>query len=601
MSNNRGSSDTNFTNVVFDEIKNRLLTRAKTYYPKTYKDFNSSSFGSMVIDLVSLMSEQLHFYANYVQNDNFTNTCRTFTSLEKKAMENGVQLNNAITSTGMVKFYTAIPADATLGTIDAAYAHRILKGAVVTTPSGGRFTTTQDVVVDINKENIIGTTFSQDGSRITYYVYESEAPVISGEERTISVDIGTYRKFLKVEVRDFTVSEIISVTDLNNNEYYEVNALSTEDILVASSNRTEADPQTPSNMIKLPVPRRFTVEHENGRTFLVFGQGSEKNLKVKQVADPSEVALKMTGKNYISDDIQVVDPANFLKTGKFGVAPQNTTLNITYRSNTTDNSNARANSINEILSAEVVFENENALDQDKIDFIRQNMSVTNIEPINGTLRFESTEEISQVLKASLGSQNRAVTLQDYVAASYSMPSKFGSLKRVAINRDSSSLKRNLNMFVIAQDGKGNLQKASTALKKNLKTWLNSVRMVTDTIDIFDAKIINLGLEIDVVVSQKSNFATAMSEIRSKLFEDLTLKKSEIGQAFSIGDVEKILSSMPFVVRFNSVKVVAKSGQGYSDIRYDIASNVSPDGGLIYVPEDSIWELKNPTDIIGKVQ
>ena len=601
MSNKRGSSDTDFTNVTFDDIKSRLLARAKTYHPKTYKDFNDSSFGSLMVDLVALMSEQLNFYANYVANENFTNTARTYTSLEKKAMENGIQLNNSITSTGMVKFYTAIPADSTLGTIDESYTHRILKGAVVTTPAGGRFTTTEDVLVDPNKENIVGTTFSEDGARITYYVYESEAPVISGEDRTISVDVGTYQKFLKIEVRDFTVSEILKVTDLNNNEYYEVGALSTEEILVASLNRSEVDPVTPSNLVKLPVPRRFTVEHEGGRTFLVFGQGSQGDLMVKKVADPSEVAVKKTAKNYISNDIQVVNPANFLETGKFGIAPQNTTLNITYRSNTTENSNAPVNSITTISSAEIVFENENALDQAKVNFIRQNASVTNSEPINGTLSFESTQEISQILKASLGAQSRAVTLQDYVAASYAMPSKFGSLKRVAIMRDTTSLKRNLNMYVIAQDKKGNLQQASTALKKNLKTWLNSVRMVTDTIDIFDAKIINLGLEVDVVVSEKSNFATAMSEIRSKLFEDLTLTKSEIGQAFSIGDVEKILSSMSSIVRFNSIKVVAKSGEGYSDIRYDIASNISPDGGLIYIPEDSIWELKNSTDITGKVQ
>jgi hypothetical protein len=157
------------------------------------------------------------------------------------------------------------------------------------------------------------------------------------------------------------------------------------------------------------------------------------------------------------------------------------------------------------------------------------------------------------------------------------------------------------MFVISQDKDGNLQTASTSLKNNLKNWLNSVRMITDTIDIFDAKIINLGLEIDVVVTEKTNFATALSEIRQKLFEDLTLTKSEIGQSFSIGEVEKVLSTIPFIVRFNSIKVVSKSGAGYSDIRYNILENTSPDGGIIYIPNDSIWELKNATDITGKLQ
>ena len=62
-----------------------------------------------------------------------------------------------------------------------------------------------------------------------------------------------------------------------------------------------------------------------------------------------------------------------------------------------------------------------------------------------------------------------------------------------------------------------------------------------------------------------------------------------------------MSAIPSVVRFNSIKVVSKSGTGYSDIRYNIPSNLSPDGGLIYIPGDCIWEIKNSTDIIGKVQ
>ena len=599
MSNKRGQTDTNFTNVTFDEIKEKLVQRAKTYYPDTYKDFNASSFGSLMFDLVAMVSEQLNFYAQYVANENYVESSRQYSSLERRGRENGIQINNAITSTGIVKFYTAIPADTTLGTIEASYSHRILKGAVVTTPSGGRFTTTKDVVVDLNTDNIIGTTFSDDDSRITYYVYESEAPVVSGEERTISVNLGTYQKFLKVEIRDFTISEVLSVEDLNGNQYYEVDNLCQNVIYLPLSDRSAGGLNPTSRMVPLPVPRRFTVEHEDGRTFLVFGFGSEENLKVKNVADPSDIALKQTAKAYVSDT--VFDPSKLMTTDKFGVSPQNTTLNITYRSNTTENSNASVDAINSISSAEMIFDEENSLDAEKVNFIRRTATVRNLEPINGTLSFSTTQEVSQILKSSMGSQGRAVTLQDYVSAAYAMPSKFGSVKRALIVRDTNDLKRNLNMFVISQDGQGNLQQASTSLKNNLKTWLNSVRMVTDTIDIFDAKIINLGLELDVVISQGTNFATVLSEIRKKLFEDLTLTKSEIGQSFSIGEVEKILSAIPYIVRFNSVKVVSKSGVGYSDIRYDIASNVSPDGGLIYIPEDSIWELKNVTDITGKVQ
>ena len=50
----------------------------------------------------------------------------------------------------------------------------------------------------------------------------------------------------------------------------------------------------------------------------------------------------------------------------------------------------------------------------------------------------------------------------------------------------------------------------------------------------------------------------------------------------------------------SVKVKNKIGTDYSDTRHNIAANVSPDGKLIYVPADFIWEIKNAKDIVGKV-
>ena len=56
-----------------------------------------------------------------------------------------------------------------------------------------------------------------------------------------------------------------------------------------------------------------------------------------------------------------------------------------------------------------------------------------------------------------------------------------------------------------------------------------------------------------------------------------------------------------VSRVNSVKMTSKSGLNYSDIRYDVQANTSPDGGLIYIPENSIWEIKNASDIIGKIK
>ena len=209
--------------------------------------------------------------------------------------------------------------------------------------------------------------------------------------------------------------------------------------------------------------------------------------------------------------------------------------------------------------------------------------------------------MAETIKHARGFRGRAVTLHDYISACYAMPSKFGSVRRAAIYRDKNDLKRNLNLYIISQDQDSKLQKPSPALRSNLKKWLNSVRMVSDTIDIFSAEILNLGIFFDVSLNLKSDQVTAMSEIREKLFYEMNLSTPDIGEGFSLGDVEAILNSMSIVNRVNSVKISNKHGATHSEIRYSIDSNMSPDGGLLHIPENFIWEIKNESDITGKIQ
>ena len=40
---------------------------------------------------------------------------------------------------------------------------------------------------------------------------------------------------------------------------------------------------------------------------------------------------------------------------------------------------------------------------------------------------------------------------------------------------------------------------------------------------------------------------------------------------------------------------------YSKIRYDIPSNISHDGSLIFITDNIIWEIKYESDVVGKIQ
>ncbi len=127
-------------------------------------------------------------------------------------------------------------------------------------------------------------------------------------------------------------------------------------------------------------------------------------------------------------------------------------------------------------------------------------------------------------------------------------------------------------------------------KENLKTWLLKNKMVNDTIDILDAKIINLSIEYHVVgrldvpksdILVDANNALALSYAR----------KADIGEPFFITDVYKILKDIDTIVDVTRVKITQNNGGNYSDVRFNVLENTSADGRYINIPLNCVYEIK----------
>ncbi len=601
--NNRELQNTEYLSVTFEEIKQKLIERAESHYPKTYKDFSKTSFGSLMFDLVAMVGEQLNFYAQFVANEGFAEYARTGIGLQSAARQNGVSLQNSAPQ-GMVRVSFPLVVSEDQVSVEESCIYTFQKGALLT-GEGNQIVMTQQTVridpkvdlMDAARAQPITTEFSPDGSRPLIYYVQKDIPAIAGELKRFVIDIGSNSGFLSIEVPDRTCTDIISILDSEGNEYYEVDNLSINTV-ETGINFVEADTlQQVEKMIDMPVPRRFQVVERGAAKFIEFGHGSEDTLKKKRLpASSSDLHLNKQGHAHVSS--REVSFERYLTNDKYGVAPTNTTLTVLYRSNDSDNSNISAGEITTIQSAEIIFEDEQALGVNNMQFIKNNISCNNQEPFNGVVRFQSTKEIALTCMAAAGAQSRAVTEKDIVSMCYVIPPQFGKVTKASVSRDSRGLRKMLNLYCISEDSNKNLQKASNLLKQNLKSWLGSVKMVTDRIDIFDAHVLNLGLYLDITLKDQSEVNSAMPRIREYLYDEITLTTPEIGQAFSIGEIERILGTMPLVQRVNKVQVSVKNGQGYSNTRFDIMPNTAPDGSAIYLPEDFIWEVKNPTDIIG---
>ncbi len=590
-----------YTSRDFESIKRSLVNYTKRYYSSTFKDFNEASFGALMLDLVSYIGDQLSFYVDYQANESFLDTALEFKNVVSLAKQMGYKPQGAATSTGDCSFYVLVPASTTTSGPDTDYVPILSAGAILSSDGGSVFTLIESVDFTNKNNEITVARVDPDTGVPTWFAIKAHGQVVSGEQGQISIAVRDYRRFLKLKVDVDNISEILSVTDSQGNEYFEVANLSQDVVMVPTIN-TGGERDTAQTIMKLrPVPRRYVVEYDDqGNTYLQFGYGSADNITGDVVADPADVVLDITGRQYVSDT--TFDPTNLIKSDKFGVVPTDTTLTIVYRANNSATVNAPVGAISEIAASELQFRDEQSLLATTVQTILNSMEVENEDPISGDTEDLLADEIRQRAYGTFAAQNRAVTKDDYINLAYRMPSRFGSIKRANIVKDPQSLNRALNMFVMSSDSEGNFIKSSETLKNNLKVWVDQYRMVSDSIDILDGKIVNYGIKFEIVADIDANRFTVLQQCVDKLRDDFLNVKGNFGESIFISDIYKHLNEVPGVTDTIKVEIVNKTGGPYSSLNYDMRENLSKDGRFINVPNDTVMEVLFPNqDIVGVVK
>jgi hypothetical protein len=588
-----------YTSRDFESIKKALVNHAKRYYPDTFKDFNEASFGALLLDSVSYIGDQLSFYLDYQTNESFLDSALERKNIERLSKQLGYRETGARSSTGTVAFFVLVPVGANGTTPDLDYFPVLKKNTEVISGNGTSFLLTEDVDFSADDNEIVIARQDAATGSPTFFAVKAFGNVVSGELRQELLEVDDYERFLQIKLEDRNISEITSMVDSEGNEYFEVPYLSQDVIFDQVPNYGADKTAVPFTLRSRPVPRRFTLMYEDGETTVQFGYGSEDNLTNDEIADPSNVVLDRFGKNYVVDDS--FDPTKLTKTDKFGVVPTNTVLTVVYRINNTDNVNAGANTVDSVLAPRLVFKNRESLDESKIDVMLESMECTNEEPILGDITTPDMDEVRVRAYDYFATQNRAVTIQDYIALAYRMPNRFGSIKRVSVVRDPDSLKRNLNMYVLSEDSDGRFTEATQKLKNNLKTWLTEYKMINDTIDILDGKIVNLEVKFEVIGAFDMNKYDVLRACLTKLKDKLKVPQG-LGEAFYITEITKHLNSVTGVIDVVSVEVDSKTGGIYSNFPFVIKNHLSPDGRIITPPENVVFEFYNlDSDITGVVK
>ena len=577
----------NYTSRDFDSIKSNLEEHAKLYYPENYKDFSENSFGSFVLDTVAYVGDMLSFYLDYQVNETFLETAIEYDNVRKLAANSGYNFNSRPPAYGMCAFYIRVPSN-TSGLGPAGnYLPIINRGTEVSTDNGVSFVLTENIDFSNPDNDIVASEFSETTGKATEYAVRALGQVKSVSLFRREIEIGGFERFKKILVGPSYINQIKSVIDSEGHEYYQVDHLSQDIVYVNTTNPNAIADGVPEIIKAKVVPRRFVLEQNNEGTYIQFGYGSEEENTTSDILEPSQVSLQLEGKNYFTD--QAFDPTKLLDTNTLGVAPSNTTLTVLYFANVDAAINVAEGELSNVSNLSMTFP-PNATRTDYVDSIRGSIEIANTNTISADTSNPSAEELRYRTYASKAAQMRAVTKNDYEAFCYLMPNSFGSIKRACIINDPSSSNRRLSLYVVSENSDKHLLETNSTTKQNLKQWLNKNKMLNDNIDMYSAKIINIGFDYEIIVHPTRDKVEVLNSVNIKLQSEFS-KKMYIGEPFYLTNVFNIINKVDGVVDTIKVKPILKSGNLYSSSIVGINDVKSKDGTFLKAPRNAIFEIK----------
>ena len=132
----------------------------------------------------------------------------------------------------------------------------------------------------------------------------------------------------------------------------------------------------------------------------------------------------------------------------------------------------------------------------------------------------------------------------------------------------------------------------------MKNWISQYKAMNDIVDIFDAKIVNFGVDYKVVLDTRFKDINILGRCNMALTEYFS-NQLYIGEPIYITRLYSILSKVEGVADVKTVRVRQRRGTNYSSTNINFDDALSADGTYIMTPKNAIMELKFPNrDIRG---
>jgi len=439
------SKEVKYLNKDFEGFRNDLIEFAKSYFPNTYTDFNESSPGMMFIEMAAYIGDVLSYYVDNQFKESILAYAEEKRTVYNIAQSLGYKPKVSYPATTVLDVFQTVPA---IGTGDSTrpnmnYALTVTNATKVKSETTGKTFRFMDNVNFKYSSSFDPTTvsiFETDSNVPTKYLLKKRVRAISGDVKEELVTFTSAVQYDKIVLGNPNVIEIISCIDSDGNNWYEVPFLAQDTIFDEVENTSANDSEltqfndTAPYLLKLrKTPRRFTTFiRDDNRTELRFGAGVSDNPDEEIVPNPDRVGSSLA--SGVSKLDTAFDPANFLNTRTYGLAPANTTLTIKYTVGGGIEDNVPANDIKNLN--DVTFDiDETNLVAATVQDAKDSVAVNNPDPAAGGRSGESLVEVKNNALAYFQAQSRAVTKEDYMIRALSLPQRFGNIAKVYIVQD----------------------------------------------------------------------------------------------------------------------------------------------------------------------
>ena len=481
----------------FLSLRNSIIEYVKAVYPLDYQNFSETDLGIMLVEVVAYMGSVLSLKADMLANESFLATARNTSNVQKLLELVGVRMRGPLAAAANAQLTIPIALGAS-------------QNAITIPPSGRTITITSP----------------EDGGRLTYTLYRISAGRIVDSNADSTVYLN------KEEANDPTSAEVWTNIALLEGAFVVQRGTFTSYDSIKSLTLNQSPVIEGSIQVYVDAPN---VPNASGSfsqvESLFFASGATDKIFQTNLNE------SFGGTIVFGDGVAGISP------------PIGSTYEVAYRIGGGTRGNVQKSFINAAANVEIDGNPANTLTS----------TVENISMATGGSNAESVDHAKKWAPLFFKSQDRLVTLEDYVARSSRFISSYGSIGKVtAAVRKAYSSANTIDVFVLERASDIQLQQATTSFKMELLTHLQEKKMLTDEIVIVDGVVRSLDLVMTISIDQ--NLLPREGEIkaqtRNAVLDYFNNQKFDFEDPFIITDFTRIIFNSIDTVRFATVDNIA---------------------------------------------